>query len=171
MKNKLFDSTILFLIAILIVSTVLITISAINITPAPAAGQTPQQQQTGTDGNLTATINGDSFRAGDTIRINGTVAKEGRDINSRVIIGVIDPENFTVERAEVFANPTGGNFEHEFIAGIVRQFDPDGIMRESGNYTVRITHTPPYLYGQEIPREQVNFTFAYEALASSSSPR
>ena len=80
MKNKLFDSTILFLIAILIVSTVLITISAINITPAPAAGQTPQQQQTGTDGNLTATINGDSFRAGDTIRINGTVAKEGRDI-------------------------------------------------------------------------------------------
>ena len=126
--------------------------------------QPPQQLQTGVDGNLTASINGDSFAAGDRIRINGTVAKEGRDYGAVVVIGVIDPKNFSVESATVSPDPTTGGFAHEFVAGIVRQFDPDRIMRESGNYTVRILYTPPYIYGQEIPTERVNFTFAYKAL-------
>jgi hypothetical protein len=131
--------------------------------PSTPLLQPQRQSQTGSDGNLTATINGNNFKAGDTIRINGTIAKKGLDTNAVVTIGVSDPDNRTVESADVYPY-TNGVFAHNFVAGIVRQFDPDGIMHESGNYTVRITYTPPYIYGQENPTDRVNFTFGYKAL-------
>jgi hypothetical protein len=132
--------------------------------PSTPLLQPQRQSQTGSDGNVTATINGNNFKAGDTIRINGTIAYKGLDPNAAVAIGVSDPDNRTVENATVYPYPATGAFTHKFVAGIVRQFDPDGIMRESGNYTVRISYTPPYIYGQESPTDQVNFTFAYKAL-------
>jgi hypothetical protein len=96
----------------------------------------PQQSQTDSNGNLTATINGTEFKAGETIKISGTVAKEGIGSGSDALMGVIGPNNKAVESTFTLVDQTTGEFEYTFVAGLVQKFDPNGPIREGA--TIRL---------------------------------
>src|SRR5215204_6728764 len=83
-----------------IVLTSNFTIANAQILPLPLEEQQQQQleeqqvEEEESDGGLTATLNGDSFRRGDTITVSGTVGE--REIDSYAVIEVIDPQSQTV---------------------------------------------------------------------------
>lgn len=121
-------------------------------------GELPQASA----GGLTATLNGESFRAGDTITISGTV--EEREPDSYVSIDVIDPQSNTVESA--FPDVTADNtFTHSFIAGEEEEFETDEPMETSGNYRVVARYFPP---GETAEIEEVDLVFEYDATASDA---
>lgn len=131
------------------------------------AQQQQQQQQgepqVGSDGGLTATLNGDSFTTGDTIIVNGTV--EERDPQSYVSIEVYDPQRRTVERELVRVSEDDA-FTYSFVAGELAEFDPDFWMQDSGTYRMAVRYTPPDL---TFDREVVEFAFEYIATTPSTT--
>jgi hypothetical protein len=137
---------------------VLILITGIAMFPTTANAQ--QQQVESTNGELIATLNGDSFTTGDAIIVNGTV--EERQPGSYVAIEVIDPRSKIVEygSAPVTADNT---FTYRFIAGEQQQeFDPDEPMITSGNYTMGVRYflSP----SDNSVMEQIEFFFEYNAI-------
>lgn len=111
---------------------------------------------------MTATLNGDSFRRGDTITVTGTVGE--REIDSFAVIEVIDPQSQTVVSA--YPDITADNtFTHSFTAG-----EAEGIFDEpmtvSGNYRMIVSYTVP---GEDFEREEVEFVFSYDAEATTTS--
>src|SRR5215216_6258426 len=108
----------------IIVLTSNFTIANAQILPLPLEKQQQQQQQleeqqveeesSDGGGGLTATLNGDSFRRGDTITVSGSV--EEREPSSFVGIEVIDPQSKIVERA-VSAVTADNTFTYSFVAG------------------------------------------------------
>jgi hypothetical protein len=111
------------------------------------------QEQVASDGGLTATLNGDTFREGDEIVISGTVSD--REVGSNAFIEVIDPESQRVE----FGSPSitaDNTFVHRFVAGEERPFSISEPMETLGNYRIEVRYTTP-----DRDREAVEFVFAY----------
>src|SRR5215216_181443 len=160
----------------IIVLTSNFTIANAQILPLPLEKQQQQQQQLEEEkveeeasdggGGLTATLNCDSFRRGDTITVSGSV--EEREPSSFVGIEVIDTQSKIVERA-VSALTADNTFTYSFVAGgqeEEEQFDIDEPMVTSGNYRMVLTYFAP---GDPLDdMEQVELVFEYNNAISDT---
>ncbi|MDQ3852771.1 MAG: plastocyanin/azurin family copper-binding protein [Thermoproteota archaeon] len=150
-------------LALVCITALLFMAYAVTSSSSSFAQQQQGEPQVGSDGGLTATLNGDSFTTGDTIIVNGTV--EEQDPHSYVSIEVYDPQRRTVERELVRVSQDNA-FTYSFVAGEQAEFDPDFWMQTNGNYRMVVRYTPP---GLSLDREVVEFTFEYTGTTSSTT--
>jgi hypothetical protein len=152
----------LMLSAILIIGSIM-AFTTTTTTVIAQQGDT----QVESEGGLEATLNGESFRTGDTITVSGTL--EDPEIQSFVTIEVIDPESRTVVQAypEISADDT---FTYSFKAGEEEEFEINEPMVRSGNYRMVVS----FFEGTgDFDINEVEFDFGYAATPSpppSSSP-
>ncbi|MDQ3851511.1 MAG: hypothetical protein M3299_01605 [Thermoproteota archaeon] len=160
-----------------ILTAALLLATALVMTPTYAQfGATPSSETTtGTTGQpqedsdalLTATLNGDTFKTGDTITVSGTV--EERDIDSHVTIEVIDPSGQTVQSA--YPTITADNtYTYSFTAGVPEEFHFGPEMKESGNYRMTLTYFKPGDdFGADDFMSEIEFVFQYTHIEGATA--
>ncbi len=151
-----------YLIALLLAAILIMTIVTFTSTSTVANAQ-QGQIQVESEGDLEATLNGDSFTTGDTITISGTVVD--RAVGSFVNIDVIDPESATIVQASppITADDT---FTYSFEAGAEEGTDILEPMERSGNYRVVVSY---YENSGDFDIDEVELEFSY-SVTSTSSP-
>lgn len=154
-NNKLIISLLPLLLATILTAT------SAALLPL-AYGQEEEEVQEESDGDLTATLNGDTFTRGDTIIVSGTVGE--RDIGSFVVIEIIDPESERVEYA--FPDVTADNtWTQSFRPGQETNIYSQP-WTVSGNYRMTVSYSVP---GDDFEREELEFVFEYDHTAISTS--
>jgi hypothetical protein len=151
------SSSRLFVFEIKLIS--LTAIAALLFSAYVGRGSAQQgEPQVGTDGGLTATLNGNSFTTGDIITVSGSI--EVRGPYSEALINVTDPEGKTVELVylRVVADNEFTQFTHSFVAGD-NEAKPayEEPMVTSGNYRMVVQFGP----------ERIEFIFGYTATSGA----
>ena len=150
----------LFALAIKVISLTAIAAAILFSANIETGSAQRGEPQVDVDGGLTATLNGDSFTAGDIITVSGSI--EVRGPYSEALIHVIDPEGKTVEL--VYVRVTAANeftqFTHSFVAGDNEgKPDYEEPMVTSGNYRIVVQFGP----------ERVEFIFGYTATSGATT--
>jgi hypothetical protein len=145
------------IISLLLLATILTTTAA-ALLPLVAYGQEEEEEEDNDggndDGDLTATLNGETFARGDPVTIRGTVSEKD---GASLFVEIRDPDGIQLGTWPVPIN-NDLTFIHGFTAGQLRDMD------KFGTYQITLIYYPPGLSGQETT------DLSFEYVSGTSTP-
>jgi hypothetical protein len=134
--------------------------AAQNAEVVPASTTTSDEEDednsggNGDGGDLTATLNGETFARGDPVTIRGTVSEKD---GASLFVEIRDPDGIQLGTWSVPIN-NDLTFIHGFTAGQLRDMD------KFGTYQITLTYYPPGLSGEETT------DLSFEYVSGTSTP-